>query len=70
MSRAMPSGRLHFESVIAAVELPVLPVARVKLKLRIKTFLASPLCHGVDELCTQKVKDFAIAAVALEEGYR
>jgi hypothetical protein len=56
--------RLHFEAVVAAVELPV---ARGKLELRIKTFLANPLCRGVDELCTQKVKDFAVVAVCLEE---
>jgi hypothetical protein len=57
--------RLHFEAVVlAAVELPV---ARGKLELRTKTFLANPLCRGVDELCTQQVKDFAIVAVALEE---
>jgi hypothetical protein len=56
--------RLHFEAVVAAVELPV---ARGKLKPRIKTFLANPLCRGVDELCTQQVKDFAIVAAALEE---
>jgi hypothetical protein len=42
--------RLHFEAVVAAVELPV---ARGKLKNRIKTFLGNPLCRGVDELCTQ-----------------
>jgi hypothetical protein len=42
--------RLHFESVIAAVELPV---PRGKLKNRIKTFLGNPLCRGVDELCTE-----------------
>jgi hypothetical protein len=40
----------HFESVVAAVELPV---ARGKLKNRIKTFLGNPLCRGVDELCTE-----------------
>jgi hypothetical protein len=42
-------GRSHFAEVIAACELPV---ARGKLKNRIKTSLASPLCRGVDELCT------------------
>jgi hypothetical protein len=45
--------RLHFEAVVAAVELPV---ARGKLKLRIKTFLGNPLCRGVDELCTKQLK--------------
>jgi hypothetical protein len=35
---------------VAAVELPV---ARGKLKNRIKTFLGNPLCRGVDELCTE-----------------
>jgi hypothetical protein len=54
---------LHFESVIAAVELPV---ARGKLKNKIKTFLANPLCRGVDELCTKQAGDFAIVAVDLE----
>jgi len=38
---------------VAAVELPV---ARGKLKLRIKTFLGNPLCRGVDELCTKQLK--------------
>ena len=42
--------RLHFEAVVAAVELPV---PRGKLKNRIKTFLGNPLCRGVDELCTE-----------------
>jgi hypothetical protein len=46
----MPSLRLHFESVIAAVELPV---PRGKLKNRTKTFWGNPLCRGVDELCTE-----------------
>jgi hypothetical protein len=42
--------RLHFEAVVAAVELPV---PRGELKNRIKTFLGNPLCRGVDELCTE-----------------
>jgi hypothetical protein len=42
--------RLHFEAVVAAVELPV---PRGKLKNRIKTFLGNPLCRGADELCTE-----------------
>jgi hypothetical protein len=29
--------------------------------------LGNPLCRGVDELCTQKAKDFAVVAVCLEE---
>jgi hypothetical protein len=45
--------RLHFEAVVAAVELPV---QRGKLKLRIKTFLGNPLCRGVDELCTKQLE--------------
>jgi hypothetical protein len=42
--------RLHFEAVVAAVELTV---PRGKLKLRTKTFLGNPLCRGADELCTE-----------------
>jgi hypothetical protein len=45
--------RLHFEVVVAAVELPV---ARGKLKNRINTFLKNPLCRGVDELCTKQLE--------------
>jgi hypothetical protein len=46
--------RLHFESVIAAVELPV---ARGKLKNRTKTFLANLLCRSVDELYKKQAED-------------
>jgi hypothetical protein len=42
--------KLHFEAVVAAVELPV---ARGKLKPRTRTFLGNSLCRGVDELCTE-----------------
>jgi hypothetical protein len=42
--------RLHFEAVVAAVELTV---PRGKLKLRTKTFLGKPLCRGVGGLCTE-----------------
>jgi hypothetical protein len=45
--------RLHFDAVVAAVELPV---ARGKLKLRIKTFLGNSLCRGVDGLCTKQLE--------------
>jgi hypothetical protein len=45
--------RLHFEAVVAAVELPV---PRGKSKNRIKTFLGNPLCRGVDELCTKQLE--------------
>jgi hypothetical protein len=45
--------RLHFEAVVAAVELPV---PRGKLENRIKTFLGNPLCRVVDELCTKQLE--------------
>jgi hypothetical protein len=32
-------------------------VARGKLKNRTKTFLANPLCRGVDELCKKQAED-------------
>jgi hypothetical protein len=40
--------RRHFEGQIAACGLSA---PRAKLKNRINTFLSSPLCRGVDELC-------------------
>jgi hypothetical protein len=46
--------RLHFEAVVAAVELPV---PRGKLKNRIKAFLGSPLCRGVDDICTKQLEN-------------
>jgi hypothetical protein len=45
--------RLHFEAVVAGVELAV---PRGELKNRIKTFLGNPLCRGVDELCTKQLE--------------
>jgi hypothetical protein len=42
-----------------------LPVARGKLKNRTKTFLANPLCRGVDELCKKQAEDIT----GLQQAY-
>jgi hypothetical protein len=42
-------------------------LARGELKNRTNTFRAgSPLCRGVDELCTKQAEDFAVVSVELQ----
>jgi hypothetical protein len=41
-------------------------VARGKLKNRTKTFLANPLCRGVDALCTKQLESRAMLFADVE----